>query len=465
MKQEWTKRWKQFLSGSGLKTLVFKALNLNFLNSLLPLATSLLIFIAFDRSLQGCYRTLLALLAICELFLSGLDGSILRFWSSQEVPKEDKQAIIQLVFFIKSGTMLLFLGSAFFLQQFPSVERFLLSEEALAIGYQPYFYLALGFTFLSSLTLTVSKCFIASRLFGYIFRLTLIREFLTVLVVLFLITLNYSFLSVLIAQFLIYLGLLFFNIRYAWKQKEFFYLHTQKYPISTYQRIYQNYLRNYSLPISFTSVLTYAKNNLPLVLLGKSKLHVVADYHFLRNTFLKIHKLSSGYLAYLLPKFVEMYEKDPRHFSRRFNQLFWASQLFRLMIWIAVCFFGIPFLLLFKMDSSYQFILILFSLELMAADIATFNAEVIHLKTDTRSLFYASFLRAMIEVPCILVLTQKLGGVGASVTLLISRLVECGVLLRYASPLKVLTHQRKIFVLLWIFTLFYLYLHRGKFGF
>lgn len=461
-------KWKTFIRSSDLKTFIFKAINLSLLNSLLPLITVFLVFLTVDRTLYGLYHFLFNVIGIAELFLVGLDASILRFWTSKEVSSDDKKRIVQVVFILKFMVTSFVLSCFFLLSLFPAYVNPYLPKEATNINYLPYLYVAFGITFVSSLQSTLTKFFIANKMFRYMARLTIIREsvafiFISVLLLYF----KASYLAVILVHLFVYSLVLVINLIHILRHREDFYISFQLSSRQDYLHIYREYLKNYSIPLSLSSAFTYAKNQLPTVILSYAPqpgaLKLSGEYSFIQTRFRQIHKLSSGYLGYLLPKFIDMYETHPKDFAKKFNTLFQFSSLFRVTIFMGTFLLGNVFLILLNMPLHYDFILLIFAIELLFADIATFNANVIHFSKNTKFLLYSSFYRAIVEIPMIFILTFWFGGVGAAITLLFSRMVESYVLIHYANRFKLLQHQKFIFGVFALLVCLSIFMYRGRF--
>jgi O-antigen/teichoic acid export membrane protein len=460
-----------WLQGSDFKKILVKTFQFNALKMLLPLATSFLIFRSVDRLHYGFYQTLLAWITLSDLLMAGMDGSLLRFWNSHEVERSEKEAMVQLVFTFKVGITLFFLMGFGLLTLIPHFISFAFTDQALELPFFLYLWTGSLSLLVSQIQTTLGKGFIANHRFTFLLRLTLVQEIFLFLATGIALYGEASYLVLLWIRFLGDLGICCVKIYEIKKNPAGFYVPCQRYPRVFLQKVYQKYLKDYAVPITLNSVFSYVKTKLPTIVLSQTQgagFILAGEFSFLRNNFIRIHKFLSGYLAYLLPKFVDLFEKDPQHFAQRFQKLFLVSFVLRFAVVLAFMLLFPYFFFAVNLGNTLenQGMLIFLCLELLFAEFATFNHQILLLGKDTRTVFYATLARACIEIPLSFTLTLilGLGGIGAVLTLLLARAIESWTLIRLAAPFALLKYQYSLYSACFFLSLLTLFWYREVFG-
>lgn len=411
-------------SKNSLGRLIIYLISSNALNYLILFIVSILIFRNVDRTHYGLYVLIGSVFAISELLMAGFNQAIDRYMK-EDIPKEDKQQIILLTAYYKYTILILFLITLVIMGVF-GLERILIAQyEEVKAVFQEYLLMA-TINGILTIMLGISQTILVS-LYHYKFvnNLSILKSIVYLISVMILINLTDNYFYYLIVNTILTMLLFVIvsqKIYSAHNEYSFFTLFNTRVEI----RVFKNYLIPYSAPLTGTSILTYVKNHLPIILLGKEfTLEDVALFSILKNFFKNLHSLSSSFLGQLTSRLIELKNNTAR-FIVAINILYYGSYIARIFVYLIFVLLVEYFFILFKINDSYEsrMIFYILGLEYVIAGLASVYGVLFSLESKTLKLFYASGIRFFIETILIFLILPHYGAIGAAIILLISRSSE-----------------------------------------
>jgi O-antigen/teichoic acid export membrane protein len=190
--------------------------------------------------------------------------------------------------------------------------------------------------------------------------------------------------------------------------------------------VYRENFRLYTLPLQFSAIFAYVKENLAVLFLGQMGLMSDAGVYNLANKIYGLpRKFIPGIVGLMMPKFVTAAEADPVRFRKKFTDYAWLQFVFHVLLATAI-FASLPLLrVVFKTGSAPGLALVffLFSSNLALNSIIQTNLNIIDLGKDMRWYLMSSMIRTVVVTAITAVLVPKLGNVGATLSLIISTVV------------------------------------------
>jgi O-antigen/teichoic acid export membrane protein len=196
-----------------------------------------------------------------------------------------------------------------------------------------------------------------------------------------------------------------------------------------FRGVYQDHLKNYTLPLQLSGIFWYLTENLPVLVFGRMGLMSEAGvYNLVSRIFGVPRKFIPQLITMIFPRLIESKTRDKEVFSRKYVLLSWghfgvhaalATLLFVAMPLIAI-------LAKISPDKTLMLLFGAFSFNLVIHAMVTSNGNLILLSTDTRWVLLTSGLRALAVVLMNIILIPLWHGPGAALALVISTVFVLG---------------------------------------
>ncbi|MBT5399887.1 hypothetical protein HOL24_05030 [bacterium] len=416
------------LSNSFLKDDFFKVIiRLLFTNGfsyLLLLLTSIVIFRAVDKSFYGLYVIMLSLFAIVELLMAGFNDSIVRFLKDK-IPLIDKQNIVLFVLYYKYFFIFLFIATVYGAKQYGFFEFLIGNYDEVSYIVDSFLLVAI-LNGLLSVFIGVNNCILnAQHQYKLTANLSLVRNTVYLLIVTTLSFYTQDYLDYLYSSIAVSVAMLMFlSIKISKDFSEFSIpsLIRPKFNVD----IGKKYIFPYAMPLTGSSLLTYAKNHLPILILGKEfALEDVAVFSILKTFFKALHSVSGSFIDPMMSKFLEL-KNNAKDFSRKINKIFYGTFILRLFSFIVLSLLMQYFFLIYKIEDNEinQFIFYVLGLEYVIAGMILGYGIVLRLDKTTNKVLTASIARFVVELTLIYLILLDYGIMAAALILLIARYVE-----------------------------------------
>jgi len=234
---------------------------------------------------------ILSLFAFIELLMAGFNDSIVRFLKD-DISLIDKQNIILFVFYYKYFLISIFIITIYVAKQYGFFE-FLIGNYSEVSNVVDSFLLVAILNGIFSTFISVNNCILnAQQQYQLTANISLLRNvtYFVVVVVLSFYTQDYlNYLYSNVALSVIVLLFLSVKINNNFRELAIFNLIKSKFRFS----VGKKYIFSYAAPLTISSQLTYVKNHLPAIILGKEfELEDVAVFSILKTFFKALHSLS-----------------------------------------------------------------------------------------------------------------------------------------------------------------------------
>ena len=248
--------------------------------------------------------------------------------------------------------------------------------------------------------------------------------------------------------------LVFLSIRIFQDFKEFsiFNIIKSKFSID----IGRKYIFPYATPLTASSLLTYVKNHLPTMILGKEfSLENVAVFSILKTFFKALHSLSGSFVDPMMSKFLEL-KNNTKDFSVQMNSIFWGTFLLRLSLFAILALIVRYVFLIYNIENSEvnQLIFYVLGIEFIIAGMILIYGIVLRLDKTTSKVFMASLVRFGVELSLIYLILLDYGIMAAALILLIARYVETVVTYIFIRNQRIF-HFSGVLLLCFLFIVFY----------
>jgi len=383
--------------------------------------TSAIIFRNVDKSDYGLYVILLSLFALAELFMGGYNQAIARF-IKEKIPLKDKQQIILYTFYYKYLVLAVFLILSFIFVKYDLLE-FLINDFASVSNVVSNFFYIVIVNSIVSIFVGISTTTLTS-LFKYRFvnNLEILRNITYLVIVLNLVfyTNDYMiYLCVNTSLNILILVILSYKMYREFNEYTIFSLLKLKLDISIYSR----YLLSYATPLTMVSIITYVKNHLPIIILGKEfELENVAVFAIMKNFFKAMHSLIGSFVNSLTSKFITFKENEKK-FKLVMNSLYYSNLIIRTLIYIVLIMTIKYFFMIYKLDNMYinHLIFYILGFEFIIAGIMDNYGIVLNLGKSTKNLLYIGIIKMTFELVLIYYLLFDYGVLAAALIVLLSR--------------------------------------------
>lgn len=403
---------------------ILHLLGVNGLGYFILLIISVIIFRTVDKSYYGLYVIMISLFAIIELLMAGFNDAIMRFLKD-EIPLEHKQSIVLFVVCYKYLLILLFILSALIARK-NGVFEFLIGNYHEVSEVVDSFLLVVILNGIISTLISINNCILNSQQeFKLTANIGLARNIIYLIVVLVLSFntsnyLHYLYSSIILSGFV----LILLATKIFQNFNVFFIMNIFKSKLSL--SIGKKYIFSYVTPLTASSLLTYVKNHLPTLILGKEfSLENVAVFSILKTFFKALHSVSSSFVDPMMSKFLELKEKTT-DFSKKINAIFLYSFLLRLTLFAMLALLMQYVFFAYNIDKSVvnKFIFYVLGIEFIIAGMILIYGIILRLEKNTKKVFKASLTRFIIELILIYLILFDYGIMAAAMILLVARYVE-----------------------------------------
>jgi O-antigen/teichoic acid export membrane protein len=403
---------------------IIQLVSINTLSYLVMFLSSVIVFRTVDKSFYGLYVIILSLFAITELLMAGLNDCIVRFLKDK-IPLQDKQGIILFVLYIKYLLILLFIIFIYFARKWGFFE-FLIGNFKDVSTVLNSFLAVVVLNGIISNFISVNNSILNSQLkYKFVARIDLARNFISLMVVFLLSFYTTNYLNYLLSYLflnLVVLLFLFYKIKNDFNQ--FSVLKIIK--VKTTFSVAKKYIFPYSAPLTGSSLLTYVKNHLPTLILGKEfSLENVAVFSILKTFFKALHSLSGSFIHPMMSEFLDL-KKNMIEFLEKMNTIFFSVLALRLAVFFFTLIFISYFFSLYKIDNNLEnrYVFYFLSLEYLVAGMISIYGINLRLGNSTKKVLNASLVRFGVEVSLIYLILLDYGIVAAALILFIARSVE-----------------------------------------
>ena len=309
---------------------IFHLLSVNGIGYLILLLISIIIFRTVDKSFYGLYVIMLSLFAVVELLMAGFNDSIVRFLKDK-ISLNDKQNIVLFVLYYKYLLIFLFILCIYIARQYGFFE-FLIGNYDEVSDVLDSFLIVVILNGIFSTFIGVNTCILNSQQkYKLTANIGLVRNIVYLLVVISLSFYTKDYLHYLYGSIaLSAIELIFLSIRIFQDFKEFSISNIIKSKFSI--DIGRKYIFPYATPLTASSLLTYVKNHLPTIILGKEfSLENVAVFSILKTFFKALHSVSGSFIDPMMSKFLEL-KNNAKDFSVKISSIFWGYILIEVII-------------------------------------------------------------------------------------------------------------------------------------
>ena len=406
------------------KTILY-LLTSNIFSFVLVFFSSLLIFRTIDRNEYGLYVLIVSFMAIAELFMGGYNQSISRFLKEQ-ISLNDKQQIVLYSIYYKYGILLVFSLVMFIIIQFGFLKYVINNYNIVETVVDKYIIVILLSSVLSILSGVSVAILTALQNYKIVNNSLIIKNLLYLLFVICLIYITNNYIVFLYVSLVLNFFLfLYYTIKLNLKYPEYSLIVLLKIRLEI--SIYKKYLFSYATPLTTISLLSYAKNHLPIIILGKEfELSELAVFSIIKKFFKTLHTITGSFLQPLLSKFIQIKNENISHYNYSLNNLYYYTLLCRTIIYLFLIVLVDYFFLIYKIQTLdfYTFIFLILGFEFILAGIMSLFGIILTTNKSTKYLLYVSSLRFVLEIVLIYYLLIDYGIVAAGLIMLISRSFE-----------------------------------------
>ena len=403
---------------------IIHLLGVNGISYLILFLISIVIFRTVDKSYYGLYVIILSLFAVVELLMAGFNDSIVRFLKDK-IPLIDKQNIVLFILYYKYFLIFLFITIIYIAKQYGFFEFMIGNYDEVTDVVDSFLLVAILNGILSTF-IGVNNCILNAQ---HQYKLTVNIDFLRNLsYLLIVITLSFytqDYLYYLYSSILVsIMVLIFLSIKINKDFSEFSILRLIRVKFSV--DIGKKYIFPYAAPLTGSSLLTYVKNHLPTLILGKEfSLEDVAVFSILKTFFKALHSASGSFIDPMMSKFLEL-KNDIKDFSAKMNAIFYGTFFLRLSLFIALSLLMQYFFLIYKIEDNEvsQFVFYVLGLEYVVAGIILSYGIVLRLDKTTNKVLIASIIRFVIELTLIYLILLNYGIMAAALIMLLARYIE-----------------------------------------
>ena len=419
---------KHFPGKTIVQNSIFKVisylLGMNGLSYFVLLLISIIIFRTVDKSYYGLYVIMLSLFAIVELLMAGFNDSIVRFLKDK-IPLVDKQSIVLFVLYYKYFLIFSFIAIVYIAKQYGFFEFLIGNYDEVSDVVDGFLLVAILNSILSAF-IGVNNCILnAQHQYKLTANLGLVRNtiYLLIVVILSFYTQNYlDYLHSSIAVSVAMLLFLSFKINKDFSEFSIPGLLQSKFNV----RIGKKYIFPYAAPLTGSSLLTYVKNHLPTLILGKEfSLEDVAVFSILKTFFKALHSVSGSFVDPMMSRFLEL-KNNVKDFSVKMNAIFFSTFFLRLLLFTVVSLLAQYFFSIYKIESSEINYLIFYilGLEYVIAGMILSYGIILRLDKTTNRVLISSIVRFIVEITLIYLILLDYGIIAAALILLVARYVE-----------------------------------------
>jgi O-antigen/teichoic acid export membrane protein len=432
-------------------------LGVNGISYLILFLISIVIFRTVDKSYYGLYVIMLSLFAVVELLIAGFNDSIVRFLKDK-IPLVDKQNIVLFVLYYKYFLIFSFISILFVAMQYGFFE-FLIGNYGEVEDVVDSFLLVVILNGILSAFIGVNNCILNAQLqYKLTANLSLVRNMVYLLIVVTLSFYTQDYLDYLYSSIAVSaVVLILLSIKINKDFSEFSIPSLIKLNINF--DIGKKYIFPYAAPLTGSSLLTYVKNHLPILILGKEfALEDVAVFSILKTFFKALHSVSGSFFDPMMSKFLEL-KNNSKDFSRKMNAIFYGTFFLRLFSFVLLSLLVQFFFLIYRIEDNEinQFIFYVLGLEYVIAGMILSYGIVLRLDKTTKKVLIASIVRFIVELALIYLILLEYGIMAAALILLIARYVETVLTYLLISRQRIFNKSGFILFIFVLPILYYLY--------
>jgi O-antigen/teichoic acid export membrane protein len=367
---------------------------------------------------------MLSIFAVVELLMAGFNDSIVRFLKDK-IPLVDKQNIVLFVLYYKYFLIFSFIAIVYIAKQYGFFELLIGNYDEVADVVDSFLLVAILNGLLSAF-IGVNNCILnAQQKYKFTANIGLVRNIVYLLIVITLSFYTQNYLDYLYSSIAVsFVLLMFLSIKINKDFSEFSMpsLIRSKFRVD----IGKKYIFPYAAPLTGSSLLTYVKNHLPTLILGKEfSLEDVAVFSILKTLFKALHSVSGSFVDPMMSKFLEL-KNNAQEFLINMNSIFYGSFFLRLSSFIVLYFLAQYLFLIYKIDNNEinQFIFYVLGAEYVVAGVIVSYGIVLRLEKNTKKVLVASVIRFVVELLLIYFILLDYGIMAAALILLMARYVE-----------------------------------------
>jgi O-antigen/teichoic acid export membrane protein len=385
---------------------------------------SIVIFRTVDKSHYGLYVVIVSLFAVIDLLLAGLNDSIVRFLNDK-ISLNEKQNIVLLILCYRYFLIFMFVAVIYIARQSGFFEFLIDNYSEVSDILDSFLIVAILNGVIGTIIGINTSVLNSQKYYKLNANLGLIRNVIYLLIVLLLSFYSEDYLDYLHSSILLSLILLLYlSIK----------IHKECYAFSLGNLIrtklnlsvVKQYIFPYSVPLTLSSLLTYVKNHLPILILGKEfSLGEVAVFSILKTLFKSMHSVSGSFIDPMMAKFLEL-KNNTKTFTKKINAIFYGTFALRFFSLLAFIVLMKYFFIIYKIENNEinQFIFYVLGIEYVVAGMILSYGVILKLEKSTIKILIASIVRFAIEVLLIYFLLIEYGIMAAAVILLVARYTE-----------------------------------------
>ncbi len=439
------------------KTISYLLLS-NSLNFGIVFVSSVLVFRNINRDEYGLYIFIVSIMAIIELIMGGFNQAINRFMK-EDISVFDKKQIILFTIYYKYFILVLFLMCIYVFIYFNFLESLLNEYTYVSSKINDYFLISILNNVLSILSGVSIAILSGLHHYKIINNSLLIKNCIYLSMVIGLIYVTNSYLFFLYVSLCLNLILLIYmSVVLSIKCQE--YSLPKLFIIKLDLGIYKKYLLSYSTPLTTISILSYVKNHLPIIILGKEfELSDISIYSIIKKFFKTLHTIAGSFFEPLLSKFITIKNGNLNKYKIVMNNLYYGSIFLRALMYILLILLNKYFFLLFKIEqsSTNNLIYAILGFEFVIAGIMTLYGAILNTKKTTRNLLYISTMRFVFEMCLIYFILFEYGIIGAALILLLSRYFELLCAYFFIKKERVLKYAWLNIIFIFPFGIYFIY--------
>ncbi|MDC0599160.1 oligosaccharide flippase family protein [Candidatus Pseudothioglobus singularis] len=399
-------------------------IGVNGMSYLILLLISIVIFRTVDKSYYGLYVIMLSIFAVIELLMAGFNDSIVRFLKDK-ISLDDKQNIVLFVLYYKYFLIFSFIGIIYIARKYGFFE-FLIGNYGEVIDLIDSFLLVAILNSLLSAFIGVNNCILNAQLqYKLTANIDFIRNLCYLLIVITLSFFTQDYLNYLYSSVVLsFVVLMFLSIKINQDFSEFSLISLIRAKFSI--DIGKKYIFPYAMPLTGSSLLTFVKNHLPTLILGKEfALEDVAVFSILKTFFKALHSVSGSFINPMMSKFLDL-KNNVEEFSLKMNAIFSGTFFLRLFLFAIVSFLMQYFFLIYRIEDNEvnQFIFYVLGLEYLIAGMILSFGIILRLNKTTNKVLVTSIVRFVVELTLIFLILLDYGIMAAALILLVARYVE-----------------------------------------
>ena len=434
---------------------IFKLLGINGFSYLVMFLSSVIIFRTVDKSYYGLYVIMLSLFAITELMMAGLNDCIVRFLNDK-ISLKEKQSIVFFVLLYKYFLISIFIVCAYLGRKYGFLEFLIGNYNEVSSVVNSFLFVVILNGLLSNFISINNSILNSQKEYKYTAKVEFFRNIVSLIVVFTLSFFTTNYLHYLYSGIVISLFLLIFLASRISRYFNSFSL-IEVIKAKTNLEVAKKYILPYSAPLTGSSILTYVKNNLPILILGKEfSLEGVAVFSILKTFFKALHSVSGSFVNPMMSKFLEL-KNHGDEFFKNLNTIYFGILFLRTSLYLVFLFLVDYLFLLYKLSNSEanKFIFFVLGLEYVVAGLSSIYGIILRLEGNTRKVLNVSLVRFTVELVLLYFLLLKYGIMGAALVLLIARYVEILVSYLYVRNLKLFPYSWLFLVLFFLAIIYY----------